>query len=389
MPPTGPSRRVLLAAAAVCLSTLLTALALDALFRAYCFVKLRGQVGPFWSSISGRKAATKDVIVYDEKLGYRYRPFASISQKQPFAIRWRTNSHGHSSDNEYPVKKPAGEYRVAVIGDSFTSNEVNTLRWPDALERELNARREWRSLVGGRRTRVINLGLSGIGFVQFELLARHELPAYEPDLVVVHFLVDDMSRGLYSHGLQTVSSRKDLEKLVYGVRWWRSCPAVIAATVGRRFGMPPCVPTSIQELYYNPDFNPSARKFHKERGRFPPDEAVRRSLEATRAITKLWPNTVLFETPSYQEIKGQRDYSYFDAIAQTQVSWSGVLDEFRRRLPPGTAYYELEPALRRRARGDMDRLFLVPHDFHPSDEGLRVIASEVAGLLLARQRARP
>jgi hypothetical protein len=388
MRPANADRRLVLVATTLCLSTLLSALALEVLFRAYCFVKVRSQVGPFWSSISDRKMATKDLILYDEKLGYRYRPFASINKDRPFPVRWRTNSHGHASDNDYPVKKPAGEYRIAVLGDSFTSNEVNTIRWPDELEKELNSRREWRALVGGRRTRVINFGLSGIGFIQFELLARHELPAYEPDLVVVNFEVDDLSRDLYAHGHQTVSSEEDLEKVVYSVRWWRPCSAIIAATVGRRHGMPPCVPTSIQDVFYNQAFNHYARKFHKERKRFPPEESVRKSLDATQSIVKLWPNTVLFNTPEYQEMHGQYDSSYFDAIAQTQVNLSGVMEKFRQLLPPGTAYFELEAAFRRRARGNVDKLYLVPHDFHPSDEGLRAIASEVAVRLMSRQRQR-
>src|SRR5262249_34237867 len=49
--------------------------------------------------------------VFDEHVGFRPAPHVEGHSQAPFNGHWRTNSHGHVSDVEYPRQKPPDEFR--------------------------------------------------------------------------------------------------------------------------------------------------------------------------------------------------------------------------------------------------------------------------------------
>jgi GDSL-like Lipase/Acylhydrolase len=113
------------------------------------------------------------------------------------------NSHGYR-DRERRTEKEKGDYRVAVIGDSFV--EARQVALDDTfcavLERLLAADPRF----AGRSVEVMNFGVAGYGTAQEWLTLKHDVLAFEPDQVVLAFFtgndVADNAKGL-SHPLDT------------------------------------------------------------------------------------------------------------------------------------------------------------------------------------------
>src|SRR5262249_38021615 len=111
----------------------------------------------------------------------------------------RTNSGGMRG-HEVARVKPFGTYRIAVGGDSWTMGmgvpEEDI--YPVLLERALNAH------AGDRRYEVLNLGLGGLNAEQ--VLDRIEGVglAYDPDLLVYAFNINDLEGPLYRKSRSSV-----------------------------------------------------------------------------------------------------------------------------------------------------------------------------------------
>src|SRR5215467_1070164 len=58
------------------------------------------------AQLSNGPSAT-DQFMFDADTGYRYTPNFEGRRGAPWHSRWRTNSHGHVSQFEYPWRKPA------------------------------------------------------------------------------------------------------------------------------------------------------------------------------------------------------------------------------------------------------------------------------------------
>jgi hypothetical protein len=120
-----------------------------------------------------------DQYRFDADAGILYTPNFSGERGHPWFSRWRTNSHGHVSGDEYPVAKPSDEFRIAVVGDSFTAAITSNVRWTDLLEQLLNGNEQWRSSQGGKHTRVINFAVDGTGIHHFAGIVRHHVPRFD------------------------------------------------------------------------------------------------------------------------------------------------------------------------------------------------------------------
>jgi len=88
----------------------------------------------------------------------------------------------------YPVKKPAGGYRIVAIGDSFTyGTDVDAAHsFPAQLEQMLC------------NTEVLNMGVPGYGIDQAVLKYLAHGKAYAPDAVILGIFADDYERASVS-----------------------------------------------------------------------------------------------------------------------------------------------------------------------------------------------
>jgi len=113
----------------------------------------------------------------------------------------KTNNIGLLSDRDYEFERdPASpEYRIVVLGESFTGTTTATYQWVDTLEDLLNDSAPLRAALGGKRIRTYNLGWVGGGFQtfwkEFDLSGRH----FDPDLVLVNYVEIDFPRTDSTH----------------------------------------------------------------------------------------------------------------------------------------------------------------------------------------------
>jgi len=345
------------------------------------------------AQLSNGPSAT-DQFMFDADTGYRYTPNFEGRRGAPWHSRWRTNSHGHVSQFEYPWRKPAGEYRIAVVGDSMTANITNNVRWTELVEQQLNASEPWRAAVAGRFTRVINFGVDGMGMVQFAAMLRHHVLAFEPDLVIVNFITDDLLRRLrYLNRPHDGAGRNETVRLYVKtnfldrIDWFRPYPELLAATVGRFFGMKPRLPLDpLALLAEDPAFKFDTRA-----------EAIRASAAAAREMLAAFTNILFLREPMFQELEGW-----------TLPEWDGLEQQFEAAVPelPVVSMQPRMEALlagkRQKDRPDLAglrwrQLWAMPDeqrlelyrwffqgDFHPTDYGTTLYAGEVARFLIER-----
>ncbi len=113
---------------------------------------------------------------YDPDLGFRVRPHAGGSNRFGF------------NDRDYPLHKPAGAYRVMVLGDSFNWAGGRRGNYATLLEQTLQAR------FGAEQVELINAGYPMTHTAEQLKLLRKFGMRLEPDLLVLAFF---MGIGFY------------------------------------------------------------------------------------------------------------------------------------------------------------------------------------------------
>ncbi|MBN2208167.1 MAG: SGNH/GDSL hydrolase family protein [Candidatus Coatesbacteria bacterium] len=125
---------------------------------------------------------------HDDVLGWRKVPGKEGWLVKPeYKINEKINSKGLRGP-ECPYEKPQGEFRILVLGDSFTEGYSVQLAslFTQVLAEKLN------NEGGGGRFRVINAGTSGYSTDQELLFFRQEGVKYGPDLVLLMFYENDV-----------------------------------------------------------------------------------------------------------------------------------------------------------------------------------------------------
>lgn len=126
----------------------------------------------------------------DAVLGWKHIPDTTGSwRKGCFSAELRFNSEG-MRDIEHPLRKPEGTYRIAVIGDSYvTSHEV-------ALDETLFRQLQLVLNGQGYNVEALGFGVRGFGTDQEYLLLENYALRYDPDLVILVFVPNDVRNNL-------------------------------------------------------------------------------------------------------------------------------------------------------------------------------------------------
>lgn len=104
--------------------------------------------------------------------------------------RLSSNSRGLRGAREFATPKPAGVFRIALFGDSFTFGE-------EVSDEETFAHHLQQLLAAETpAVEVLNFGIHGYGHDQMLLYLREALPLYRPDVVVLGYVSDDSLRNL-------------------------------------------------------------------------------------------------------------------------------------------------------------------------------------------------
>ena len=129
------------------------------------------------------KKGTPGFFVSDPVLGLRL----GESYDGWFAgVPVHTNSLGFRATRDYDLRKSPNTFRILVLGDSVTFGHGAVHDYPSLLEAML---KQWKPDTDWQ---VWNLGVPGYNTSQ-ELAQLRELgPAYQPDLVIVGFFINDI-----------------------------------------------------------------------------------------------------------------------------------------------------------------------------------------------------
>ena len=126
-----------------------------------------------------------DFDAFHPTRGWASRPYVrNANTFGPGSVN--TNSAGLRGRREVAFAKQPGRPRVVVVGDSFTfGDEVRDEEaYPYVLDGLLP------------EAEVVNFGVHGYGHDQMLLLLREQALAYQPDVVVLGFVRDDMERNM-------------------------------------------------------------------------------------------------------------------------------------------------------------------------------------------------
>jgi hypothetical protein len=141
------------------------------------------------------------LYVFDPETGYSYSANAKVHlnlyDEENNLVRRNNvivNNVGHISLTDDFIDKPKSEFRIAVLGDSFSATTPSNVTWPTLLQRYLNQDEILKTLTGKATFTVINFGLDGTGIVQWPAVYRYKARAFNPDLVIVNFIGNDMYR---------------------------------------------------------------------------------------------------------------------------------------------------------------------------------------------------
>jgi lysophospholipase L1-like esterase len=119
----------------------------------------------------------------------------------------KINSHG-IRDREYDVRKPAGTYRIAAIGDSIT--------FGNRLAQELTYSERLEGLFVDRAVEVLNLGVGGYDTLQEVARLEQVGLQFDPDHVVVGYCVNDA--GVASVNRKYVERLAGYDSVIYELR---------------------------------------------------------------------------------------------------------------------------------------------------------------------------
>jgi hypothetical protein len=139
-------------------------------------------------------------------LGYSYPLFHRADMHRGWVLRpgaegWfrgegrayvRINRDG-LRDRDHDFAKPAGAYRIAILGDSMAeAMQVDRENaFPALLERDLAGC----AALHGQKPEVINLGVNGYGTAQELIALREQGWKYQPDLVLLAFFLGNDVRN--------------------------------------------------------------------------------------------------------------------------------------------------------------------------------------------------
>jgi lysophospholipase L1-like esterase len=153
----------------------------------------------------------KGLYMLDAGAGYSMRPATCVRLKTTeYDGVLRTNSRGFVGP-DVVASKPAGEFRVVVLGDSYTvgGQVAYEQTFPALLEQRLRT-------AGHARVRVINAGVGGYTTFNEAGLLSENLAWLQPDLVVVAaFVGNDVSEN----ALATAAGYRDAPEHPKGLTW--------------------------------------------------------------------------------------------------------------------------------------------------------------------------
>jgi len=143
---------------------------------------------PYFKDKKEEQGWDRALVYYDSILGWKFLPDGNVNcVTSEYNVNYKTNSKG-LRDKEYDYDKPRGKFRIVCLGDSVTFGWGVSAeeRFTEILENKF------------RNVEVINMGVPAYGVDQMLLFLKREGVKYNPDLVIVYLIHEDLRRVFYS-----------------------------------------------------------------------------------------------------------------------------------------------------------------------------------------------
>lgn len=337
-----PSARELAARALLLIVSSAVALACAELFFRWYTERTFDAELPPWS---------ENLVVVRGAQVFAFRPHASGvfpgNGDQTRLFPYRTNSLG-LRDSDRPAKAP-GSTRVLVIGDSYTWGYAvaEEEAFPQVAERLLKER-------GHPDFEVINGGVPDYNSRQERQLLEQLLPAYQPDVVVLAYVVNDAEPA-------TAMPNPPEEAYRHSRSWFLT---EVAERLNRRLFRRRVLPSAKVNTAssYLEGFEADSVKWRDSR------EAIRQMRDLSKAAGARFSVLML---PDFTQDFDQR-YG-FGIIHDAVVAWGRELD-----IPTYDVMNDF--------RGEDHLKLWVPWDGHPNDEAHRRIAEILVARILETTR---
>jgi hypothetical protein len=165
----------------------------EATYRAYLYFKRPARFGALDQGYFS--AYNISHWEFDDQFGYVYPPERTIDYTGVKDGRVVECHRLHVINRYGNIGAVIGSYRdarikILVFGDSWTAFQQEGKTWPNLLQETLERRL-------GRSVHVVNFGRDGYGILQMFDLAAAQVPEWKPDLVVVAFITDDLTRARF------------------------------------------------------------------------------------------------------------------------------------------------------------------------------------------------
>ncbi len=158
--------------------------------------------------------APNEILGWGEKPALRRDPEFGwrLVELQTTRLRWGSYDYIVTSNSlgfpgpEFAEKAPMGVFRIMTVGSGFTSAEgVDTDEsWPRILENVLNDHR------GFPPVQVLNFAVTGYGPRQYAAVIEKFAPIYEPDLILIAMIPNDLRKVMTAISTQQKSIGFDL-----------------------------------------------------------------------------------------------------------------------------------------------------------------------------------
>ena len=390
-------RRVLLPALLLVSSTALGFLSVEIAYRYHLYSRMKNAPTYY--------AANDSIYEYSRDFGFTHLPGKSIVEvkvERGYPVLWNER-FTDASGNMTRVKRDSvrRDCRVLVLGDSYTAYQREGSTWPDFLQDRLDGRYPG-------KFEIVNCGRISYGVLQMFDLAGAKIRELQPDLVIVAFITDDLRRCRFwmtaerGNGDLRVTKRmapREEENPAPFVDSFLVHPALTGgwctAMLKSRNPEDPLLKelheryrrVIMESRYRNLFFTPSASlvlnrilhgdAFHGLMRHFREPalepEAYRRDARFLSRVSELNASRVpyvLVHVPTYRDLKAGKYILKKEEEALLQS-----LRELTGRNIVSLLEYAADPG------DDLERLYLLPHDGHPSRKGHEYYADAVYSLL--------
>lgn len=401
--------RPLIAALLVLTSILLALVAAEVAYRIYLGSR------PFAPAYINYQAVQTPTSVFDAEAGYHYVPdkaipMATVVEGQVVGCNViRTNAEGNIGPAVHASR--AGATRILVVGDSFSDNmQLGGTTWPELLAARLQADT-------ARPVEVLNYSRSGFGILQMVTMARIQAEKQQPDLIIIPFILHDLTRARFwrtgarvdgiERLLQLPTPSTDPSSLQSAMDVSLVDPGVDEPWCRRQLERRETADPLLQAL--NERFRQFAIDSHRSirlwtlskvflydrivhqdySGRFA-RQHILGPLEITdftedpgfvedvAALKALNVPVRLIRLPLFEELKANR----YEPPVGRQVA---LLRSLERSLDTGTTGILPLPV----PVADPEEDYLLPHDLHPSNKGIALYADLIAARLLGESGELP